>query len=74
MSKNIVKLDTYKKKQRWQTIVEYFKYGFNGKLGNLVDFNSFKIEKFIKKYGNDRRIVIIMIAITVIICLYIWFL
>ena len=73
MSKNIVKLDTYKKEQRWLTFVEYFKYGFNGKLGNLVDFNSFKTEKFIKKYGNDRRIVIIMIAITVIICLYIWF-
>ena len=76
-NKQIVKISNYKRKAYWQTIADVFRYGYTGKLGNLINFDSYKMSKsidlFTDKYFNDRRISVILIIITVILCLYIWF-
>ena len=76
-NKQIVKLNNYKRKAYWRTVADVFKYGYTGKIGNLIDFKFYKtdkaINKFANKYLNDNKICAITIVIGIIICLIIWF-
>ena len=62
MKKNIVKFHSYKNKLNWQSFLNGLKLGYSNKM-----------EKYIKKYGNDKRIALIIILLSIIVCLYIWF-
>ena len=48
-------------------------YGYTGRLGNVIDFQSYKMDKTIKKYGNDPKICLITFIIIMSVGLYIIF-
>lgn len=45
-------------------------YGYTGRLGNVIDFKSYRMDKAIKKYGNDPKICIVTFIITMAIGMY----
>ena len=70
MKKNIVKFHSYKNKLNWQSFLNGLKLGYSNKIKFI---KLYKMEKYIKKYGNDKGIALIIILLRIIVCLYIWF-
>ena len=50
--KDIINLNSYKRKSSLKTFVNAFKHGYSGKLGNLISLKNYKQEQSIQKLKN----------------------
>ena len=54
-------------------IKDGFILGYTGRLGNIIDFQSYKNDKLVKKYCNNPKISAILIIIFLVIAMLFYF-
>lgn len=47
--------------------------GYTGRLGNVIDFQGYKMDKWVKQHCNNTKVSVILIVIVLAVALFYYF-